>query len=180
MSSIVISTATTSRLYVGWNTSQRGLRLHSGLRDRLDADCEPAKCWDVYRVGGCPSEMLHYVTGAPRIAAVCLERRWGRCDVRNLAVIGPNPDETGALLFPHLRHTRPLHTHTLTNAHTYGTVLGFPSATVQNAPRINTWSRSGPERPVLPIRQRLWRNGSQMFPRPFVRKTVSGGFSILS
>lgn len=113
----------------------------------------PAKCWGVYRVGGCLSEMLHYVTAAPRIAAVCLARHWDRCDVGTLAVIGPNPDETGTLLFLQLWHTRLLHTHTytLTNAHTYGTDLGFSSATVQNAPRINTWSRTAPERPVAPL-----------------------------
>lgn len=100
--------------------SQRGLRLHSELCDSLDADCDPAKCWAVYRVGGCLSEMLHYVTGAPRIAAVCLARHWGRCDVGNLAVFRPNPNETGTLLFPHLRHTRlTAHTHTYTLMHTH-------------------------------------------------------------
>lgn len=131
--------------------------------------------WDMYSEGGCPSEMLHYVTSAPRIAPVCPARHWGQCDVHNLTVIGPNPEETGALLFPHLRHTHPLHTHTHMDVHTYGTVLCFPSlsATVQNAPWINTWSSSAPAGPVLPIREGLWRNGTvmkgsgfQMFPQP--------------
>lgn len=111
ITSIVSSPVASKRLHAEWDMSQRGLRLHSELCDSLDAGCDPAKCWAVCRVGGCLSEMLHYVTGAPRIATVCLARHWGRCDVGNLAVIGPNPDETGTLLFPHLRHTHLLHTH---------------------------------------------------------------------
>lgn len=33
------STVASNRLYAEWNTSQRGLQLHSELCDSLDADC---------------------------------------------------------------------------------------------------------------------------------------------
>lgn len=81
----------------------------------------------------------------------------------------------GPTVSPPQAHPPTAHTHTHMDVHTYGTDLGFPplSATVQNAPWINTWSSSAPARPVLPITEGLWRNGTvmkgsgfQMFPQP--------------
>lgn len=87
------------------------LQLHSCLRCSLYAGSGfNARC--VRRnEGGCPSEMLHYVTGAPRIVPLCTAEHWSRCDVQNLTVVGSNPEETGALLFLDVRHTQP-HLHT--------------------------------------------------------------------
>lgn len=157
--------------FSGWehnNMPQQKPQLHSCPCHSLDADS--ARC-EIRREGGRLSEMLHYVTGGPRIVPVCPARRWCECDVQNLTVVGSNPGETGALLFPHVRHTQP-HTHTDAQTRTHMEPFKvFPSATVQNAPRINAWSRSGPVRPVIPIREGLWRNaavmkgsGFQMFP----------------
>lgn len=125
----------------------------------------------VGRAAGLP-EMLHYVTGAPRIVPVCPARHWGECDVQNLTAIGPNPEETGALLFS------PCQAHPATHTH------------VQMHRRVHTWNRlrfsplplfkMPPEktlgadlRPAIPIRDGLWRNatvmkgsGFQMFSSP--------------
>ena len=109
------------------------------------------------RVGACV-EMVHYVTGAPRIVPVCPARPWGECDVQNLTVVGPNPGETGALLFPCVRHTQPhTHRHTPTPTHTRVQTTQrdthmepfkvFPLPLFPNAPRINTRSRSEPNDP---------------------------------
>lgn len=141
----------TNRLYRHGNVPQHVLYLQLFLSHWLG-------CWvRSQRSGGrILSEMVHYVRGAPRIVPVCRAKRRGECDVHNLTVVGPNPGETGALLFLHIRHTPATHTHTNTyrRKHTWYR-FRFSSATVQTAPRINTRSLSEPARPAIAIRTGL-------------------------
>lgn len=50
------------------------LHLHSCLCHSLDADSVLAACCEIRIKGGCLYEMVHYVTGAPRIVPVCPAR----------------------------------------------------------------------------------------------------------
>lgn len=58
-------------------------QLHSCLCHSLDADSVSA-LKEIRSEGVCPSEMLHYVTVAPRIVPVCPARNRGQCDVQEL------------------------------------------------------------------------------------------------
>lgn len=119
---MVHSMGPTNKLYLQLNMRQQELQLQSCLCDSLDADSSyvpVVRC--IRRVGACLRCSIMSPV-APRIVPVCPARLWGECDVQKLTVIGPNPEETGALLFPNVRHTH-LHTH------------------IQMHRRIHTWKR---------------------------------------
>lgn len=141
---MALSIGSPNRLYLQCDVPQQEPQLHSCLCHSLDADCVLAARCEIRREGGGPAWDAPLCHRCPKnsssVSCEALRRVW-RSEL-NCYWAKPRRNR-GPTVFP--MSGTPSHTHTRTDAQARTHMEPFkvfPSATVQNAPRKNTRSRS--------------------------------------